>query len=992
MLCFALAVFPRFLLLASTAGSIANEERMTLQELDRIVSQAKSLDEFLANSERSIGIREQYFTALQQYYGEDKFQRASFDAILGQMRRANSGIQGFGQRLWETTGLGKPYKIEAAVKTTGLELKQAEWRTFIGDWQSDVDQRSASFSQMSPAKIKERINTTLAEASKAIETFEKRLAGLPKGERGQASRIFYGETLPNLEGMKDTKAYLMQRTLALQQNVDVFSSGDADVILATLDEIRSGKGLSTTDGIKIPDNVRSQLARSEVPAVETPPLTVVDGKASESKLFRTLVRRGSKGTVYAIGRAPKTEYEFNPILRRIHGVWKGVPLGECVGGNCSSLNSLTPERWATIALKDTQLYHVERGGSYLGFMHLTPVQEQGRTYASVDFGAPILSNKVGVRAADGTLEAKPFVDLWLDSAMQNKPIEWKGFVVGQSTAISNSGVLSHVHASPAYFHGQQLATPAKEIVHLDPMAKSIVDVMPREGYAQNYGGKMIADAFVPDAGRLTVLAAEGAELEARLRKDPAAFEKYLEGQSAEVQLRWNRYLETKPKGDPLRLGFKAYFKDVKRQKRLIDYIQKAAPDSLAKQLDDIDQLISNRQLVAEARYKVFKSSETSAASKVEFLSWLRAERQTFRGIPPTARLAADIVDSIPPSAPVPYELASMFRHDNPIPMTSRLFARLNARGDRGILWGQGLVLDLSESDTSGQQFEKLKTYVEGLRKHGLLGANRSIFLQMLSSTDENVATLGYQALNLAPKELVPTPAELSAIPVEAQFRVISMINSQSHSRAMLANEEALLKVASQSPDAGIRLMAIHSREAVPRLRPTKLEYGVLDRMLEKEVLAGRGQMLLGEQSWLLLDILKSQNYSRTMTLLETAARTDNEVAEKLSQVVAWIVADPQVDDTIVMNRLRTISGIPAARTDFVAHQSSHVINPNTLDGRYSDEDGAIATQKRRLATLAQQDSRFFAQIRAKAVDYWDEKSVAGVLSGFCQTEFSNIGK
>jgi hypothetical protein len=293
------------------------------------------------------------------------------------------------------------------------------------------------------------------------------------------------------------------------------------------------------------------MAKDQLPSLSQPKLEIVDSKPAETEIFRVLVRKGNRGTISPVGRSGKSEYEFNTLPRRIHGVWKGVPLNECVGGNCESIKSLTPERWATVALEDTQVFNIERDGSYLGFVQYVPLKAKDGIYASVDFGAPILRNKILVRDPDGNPITRTFYEVWLESAVKHKPNEWSGFIVGESDAINNAGVLGEVRESASFLAGRYLGKPTETLQHIDPMASKIVAIAPKSEHAAMYGGNMIADALVPDARAVTVLNSEAIKSENDFRRNPKKFRDFLENASFEEKMLWLSVAKERASSDPL---------------------------------------------------------------------------------------------------------------------------------------------------------------------------------------------------------------------------------------------------------------------------------------------------------------------------------------------------------------------------------------------------------------------------------------------------------
>ena len=164
------------------------------------------------------------------------------------------------------------------------------------------------------------------------------------------------------------RAALIFRELHTEQMEDYFRSGDADLILNTLSDLRQGARRLLRDIPNAPRGLVSELA-SEVP---TMPVLL-----AREDVFPIAMRTTNRGRRVPVGRNAVSVYGFEPIPRRIHGLWKGVPLGECVGGSCDSLAHTTPERWATVALAHAELYHVEVSGGYRGFVQVVPITRAG---------------------------------------------------------------------------------------------------------------------------------------------------------------------------------------------------------------------------------------------------------------------------------------------------------------------------------------------------------------------------------------------------------------------------------------------------------------------------------------------------------------------------------------------------------------------------------------------------------------------------------------
>src|SRR5437899_3004198 len=94
-----------FLLLAQCALALGNP----FATLEKIAGRAKNFDEFLSHPEWVNEYRE----ALVAVYGKQRFNCESFESILTRAKLLSSKVEGFGERIWETTQ-AKPASISLA--------------------------------------------------------------------------------------------------------------------------------------------------------------------------------------------------------------------------------------------------------------------------------------------------------------------------------------------------------------------------------------------------------------------------------------------------------------------------------------------------------------------------------------------------------------------------------------------------------------------------------------------------------------------------------------------------------------------------------------------------------------------------------------------------------------------------------------------------------------------------------------------------------------
>lgn len=427
-------------------GAPAPSAESAQETLDSILLEAGSVREFIAESENAAAIREKYFLALQSYYGgADRFPRKSFDAILGQLRTMNKSYPEIGARLWETTNLGEAFSIQTKIKTNGLEVKPKEFTDFLTDVKEKLSLQAKPFLEISAWDSRQMAETTAQKLKQEIERFADSVKEMPRQPKSLAMRDFYSKLSARAD-VKSLTAYLLLQHLQKEEVNDLLRANDADVIIDTWTKLRDG---SSPLAENIPREISNLSTKLQLPDLPKPKLEVVDGAPAESSIFRVATRLGHRNTLYPVGRMSESEIEFKPIVRRFHGIWDGIALGECIGGSCDSLEALTPKRWAIPAMRKSQRIHVYKNKRYLGFVHLAPIKSGKNTFAAGDFGAPIFSNKVLVEE-NASLKPKTVFDLWLVEQEKRLPTSWMGIIVGESVLINNAKVLDTVHASSQY--------------------------------------------------------------------------------------------------------------------------------------------------------------------------------------------------------------------------------------------------------------------------------------------------------------------------------------------------------------------------------------------------------------------------------------------------------------------------------------------------------------------------------------------------------------
>ena len=471
--------------LTLSAPTAFPKDRGTLAELEQVLKKAKNIDQFLKNPT----LIDEYFAALQSYYGEG-FSRQSYDAIIKQLRELVKKVPQVKERLWEKVKL-KPMVIEQRATKHHRVINVKTWRNYLDDYSKQLDEIiSRYFGSRSSEEVRKRAARIIQGASKEIEKFERSIEKLGKKKKRVLSAEFY-EKLKSRRSLRASLAHLLSDFISSKEARKVLQSGNADTILDWISELERSPGKMMRQKFKNISESTLSLAKAQAIRLED----LLDREDIFPKVvkYRKIV--------------------FRPIPRRIHGIWKGVMLGECVGGSCMDdkfLKSTTPARWSTSALSGSRVYHVEGSGKYLGFVQLVPLEKVNskELYASVDFGAPVLSDDIVLPGKNGSQNrTSSLFSAWLDRVKPRTPRTWKGILVGESNAINNAKVLNTVRGLPEYVLGDTVGSN-ELFQHHDPLARAIADASPFEEYGADYKGNMIFDASVSDAGNLVEIRAD----------------------------------------------------------------------------------------------------------------------------------------------------------------------------------------------------------------------------------------------------------------------------------------------------------------------------------------------------------------------------------------------------------------------------------------------------------------------------------------------------
>lgn len=453
----------------------------SLESMDEVLTRNGSLKAFLADKQ----LVEAYYREAAEYFGPERFPKDSYLEMIKQVKELIKKEPKLAKRLWETQGIGEAFELQSAIKTSGRDLSIKNWNKYFTQWQKTLEGSSQAMTHEKAVAIGKQ----WSEKSAEFENYTPQ-EGRSKADFLKAKGEFY-RSLKDSPDIRSASSYLILEKLKTEEIKDLLNSGDADLVLDTLREHKTNPALYLGEIDPDASSALSAGIKNLIPSQ--------DELLSNTHIFKIKKVQTRKRLVKVAGSG-ESVIESKPVPRRFHGLWKGFPIKECVGGGEAC--ELTPRRWGTAAIKDAQVYYLEKDGSHLGFVQLVPIERGGKTYASIDLGAPVLRQKTFTRDPEtGTPIASTLAEVWIEKKSASLPKNWEGIVQSESDAIGNAGVLDTVRGSDAYIFGKKLPL-AKSFKVNDPLTQPFKDW--KIG-SYNYSKGMIFDAGVESAGNLVLL-------------------------------------------------------------------------------------------------------------------------------------------------------------------------------------------------------------------------------------------------------------------------------------------------------------------------------------------------------------------------------------------------------------------------------------------------------------------------------------------------------
>ncbi len=443
----------------------------SVADLDRIQDKADGLNAFLANTE----LREEYLHAAQLYFGgESAFPRSSYEAILAFIEKMSQMDTTIATRAWDKKNSGPTFTLNLGTDDS-LELRQDVWVKELIAVKKRVENKSGDWAYWWKEPIRGE------KFVKDVEQAQLEMSDIMKN--GTYSKTF----LDSFIKKNETLIYaLLQYQLELEDNKEGLNSSKWEVIRSVTNKLATQKHLNWP----LPFSKPPQLAKY--------------WKLIEPDFIST-ERSVAKYTT-KISQESGRKVTFRSV-RRFHALFRGLPVKECTGGDCSLLETLSARRFAIPLLNDTWVQFLEE--NELGEGHLQAVTLQdanSKTILNVDFMAGKLREQVTLRAnTTGDAQAFSIYELWLAEVENHLDKNVQGIAIGEALNANNEKMQEFIRAKISYQLGQDIGPAERFSVTDGDMAYRISLTSWRLEKDKRYANCLTFDACDIESKHLRIL-------------------------------------------------------------------------------------------------------------------------------------------------------------------------------------------------------------------------------------------------------------------------------------------------------------------------------------------------------------------------------------------------------------------------------------------------------------------------------------------------------
>ena len=481
----------------SRAKAEAQGELSSIAKLDELLVGTKSVEEFL-NSPKLL---DEYASAIEKYFGPERFSRPTFNHILSQLRSVISQFPELRERVWRTEQTMQ-FEFSSVGECLGREVDPFLWRLHWRNYQTELKKLI-----LEEFTSRADMQKALEESSARIENYAKIQTKLSEETLSKKERMLlkveFFKGISSDEKVRSVAAQLLLSFFLLPENRQLLHIGDGDLILYFFKDLRQNpsKVREAYPALRIAPGFLG-IIRSMMPDP--------NALAKDLDLFPIQMIQTHSGKSVGTGGVRQANFRTMAV-RPFHSIWMGIPGNDCLAGN---IENSTPQRWLVGLIEGSITSVIERDGHYQGFTRCIPVaDEAGRTFGSIEIWAPLMIRRVLVpnstkKSAD--LKLQPIFDIWFPRFLAGLPSPWLGLVISDSKLIDNFGI-KQVITQSQYYQNSVVLGSSSAFKTKDAVVERIGQALSKAAVASSYGPGLIYDAKIRDAGDLRLLLSRAEE-------------------------------------------------------------------------------------------------------------------------------------------------------------------------------------------------------------------------------------------------------------------------------------------------------------------------------------------------------------------------------------------------------------------------------------------------------------------------------------------------
>jgi hypothetical protein len=407
-----------------------------IKQLEEPLKNAASIEEFLSSS----SLIDAHFSALKNYFGSENFSRASYDAILMQLRLINRSVDGLGERLWRKNSQDFSFDIEIK-RSVARNINPLGWTEFFNQWKSRLRNEFKDTYDAQNLPFHE-IQSVLKKSQAETDDFERELtlSNLDPLEQKRRRRFFYRQRRNDPDLARVAALLVYHRIEYNTRSTSLLNADEGDFILNL---VRNWFQYPRTIAHKSLAHLAGPVLTSMRDRIPT-----LRSLIENRNVFPERLHRNKLSVYYPSNSLKAGRYYFESLPRNFHGIWYGEPNGDCLATLDKSGSPLAA-RWGLMAVEGAQSIHIRSEQKYFGSLMIIPISFEGQTYGLIEFWSQIFLLK-GVLQETEFGEVVSILNLVFEHLKQRKPESWAGYCICPWLSFDNWSVMRYIVSDESF--------------------------------------------------------------------------------------------------------------------------------------------------------------------------------------------------------------------------------------------------------------------------------------------------------------------------------------------------------------------------------------------------------------------------------------------------------------------------------------------------------------------------------------------------------------